>query len=318
MEWTETRIKTSSEGVELISGFLMVNNIPNVRIIDDESMDRFLLEHSENWDYRSDEGDSAPQIEGAEIVFYIQEENESVLPKLKSYLSNLPGEIPEIDFGSLELTLCPVNDDDWLHEWRKTYKPFRIGKRIIVKPCWEEYESSPEEVVFTIDPGAVFGTGLHATTQLCIMALEDLDLHGAKVLDIGCGSGILSVVSLLLGASSALACDIDPGAERCAMENAKLNNIDASRYTARTCNIFDEDIKDKYDIILANIVADVIIELSPEVRGFLTEKGLFIASGIIDERMEEVRKALNINGLNIIEEKQLDGWHCVIARAEYA
>ena len=177
MEWTEARIKTSSEGVELITGFLMANGVPNVRIIDDESMERFLLEHSENWDYRSD----GLIKKGAEVVFYFQEENESILPKIKFYLEKLPKELPEICFGSLELILCPVNDDDWLHEWKKTYKPFKIGSKVVVKPCWEDYRPASGEIVFTIDPGAVFGTGLHATTQLCIMALENLDLHNAKI-----------------------------------------------------------------------------------------------------------------------------------------
>ena len=312
MEWIEAKISTKSEAVEIVTGFLMAKNIPNIRIIDDVAVDRFLLDHPLNWDYK-DEEVIEPSNE-AELIFYLQDDEIGTarLKEIEVGLKNLH-EIANVDFGSLTIKHGPVNDDDWLHEWKKTYKPFKIGNNIIVKPVWEDYVASKGETVFTIDPGAVFGTGLHATTQLCIMAMEGIDLSNKKVLDIGCGSGILSVIAMLLGASSAMACDIDPGAARCALENATLNNIDTTNYQAVTKNIFEEDFLEpqSYDIVLANIVADVIIGLSSIVPKYMKAGGLLIASGIIDDRVADVKKALT--GYNILEERHMDGWYCLVA-----
>ena len=320
MEWIEAKIKTVSDAVEMVTGLLMVNNIPNVRIIDDKEVDRFLLDHPLNWDYKEE----LPELsDETEIIFYVQGDDVGleILSKIEISLQNLVLDIPEINFGNLTLTYGPVNDDEWLHEWKKTYKPFLIGKKTIVRPYWEEYKAKEGEVVFTIDPGAVFGTGLHATTQLCVLAMEGLpEIKDAKVLDIGCGSGILSIIAMLFGASSAVACDIDPSAARCAMENARLNNINASRFKVFTGNIFEEDFlpKESYNIVLANIVADVIMGLTPLVQGFMDENGIFIASGIIDERIADVKESITVNGLNIIKEYKMDGWYCVTAKAKHA
>ena len=314
MEWIEVKIKTTPEAVELVTGLLMVEGIPNVRIIDDAEAERFLLDHSHSWDYKDD---SFNQAEGAEVIFYLQEDavGRNLLNRLVEKLNEMVKNIPEIDFGNWNINHGPVNDDDWLHEWRKTYKPFTIGRGIVVRPYWEEYQAKDGETVFTIDPGAVFGTGLHGTTQLCIMALEDVMENtkaNATVLDVGCGSGILSVISLLLGASAATACDIDPGAARCARDNAKHNNMEETRYEVYTGELLDLEEK-QYDIVVANIVADVIISIVPDVGRFMKADGLFIASGIIDERVEEVKKVLEEYGLVVKKERSLDGWFSIVA-----
>jgi len=321
MEWIEAKIKTTSEAVELITGLLMANNIPNVRIIDDAEVDRFLLDHPLNWDYKCEL--PTTRAEDAEVIFYVQADviGYDILAQIEVNLQALTKNVPEIDFGALTIISGPVNDDDWLHEWRKTYKPFTIGKNVVVRPHWEDYTPKAGETVFVIDPGAVFGTGLHGTTQLCVMALEELNsLRGATVLDIGCGSGILSVIALLLGASSATACDIDPGAARCSIENARLNDIDQQRFEVFTGDIFEEGFlqEKKYDIVLANIVADVIIGLGPIIPKFMKKEGLLIASGIIDERAEAVREALENCGFQIKYERLKDGWHCIVAGLRYA
>ena len=321
MEWIEVKIKTSSQAVEPVTGLLMANNIPNVRIIDDVMVDRFLLDHPLNWDYKDEL--SPTFSDEAEILFYVHDDaiGRKILSQIEIKLHDLVKNIPEINFGAFAVSCGPVNDDDWLHEWKKTYKPFTIGTGVVVKPFWEPYEAKDGETVFTIDPGAVFGTGLHGTTQLCVMALEKLKpLKDATVLDIGCGSGILSVIALLLGASSAMACDIDPGAARCAIENARLNNISSSRFKALTGDIFEDDFlqETKYDIVLANIVADVIIGITPKVHKFMKKDGLFIASGIIDERIAEVKQNIEDHGLKIRETHHMDGWHCIVAVQKHA
>jgi len=291
----------------------MAKNIPNIRIIDDVTVDRFLLDHPLNWDYKEDR----PKVtdDEAEMIFYLQDDDTGHirLAEIKADLDSLK-EIPNIGFGSLNIKHGPVNDDDWLHEWKKTYKPFKIGKNIVVKPVWEEYYAKQDETVFTIDPGAVFGTGLHDTTQLCIAAMEDITLENKKVIDIGCGSGILSIIAMLLGAKSAVACDIDPGAARCATENATLNNIDLAKYQALTKNIFEDDFLEvkSYDIAFANIVADVIIGLSVIIPKYLKAGGLLIASGIIDDRIDDVKESLK--EFEILKEYHLDGWYCLVAR----
>jgi len=318
MEWIEVRVKTTPEAVELVTGLLMVQGIPNVRIIDDAEADRFLLDHAYSWDYKDE---SLNLEEGAEIIFYLQEDDVGceILARIEEKLNEMVKDIPEIDFGNFVVRHGPVNDDDWLHEWKKTYKPFTIGRGVVVRPFWEEYKAKEGETVFTIDPGAVFGTGLHVTTQLCVMSLEDVMCNDKKegaanrtVLDVGCGSGILSVIALLLGAGKATACDIDPGAARCARDNAKHNNIEETRYEVCTGELLDLEEKE-YDIVVANIVADVIISIVPDVGRYLKADGLFISSGIIDERVEEVKAALGKRGFVIKSERSLDGWFSIVA-----
>ena len=313
MEWIEVKIKTASEAIELITGLLMANNIPNIRIIDDEEMRRFLLDHPLSWDYINE---SKEPLADVWIIFHVHDDavGKAIIEHISNELKTLANELHDINFGPLKIEQGPVNDDDWLHEWKKTYKPFTIGEKMVIRPFWEEYTPIGNEVVFTIDPGAVFGTGLHATTQLCCIALEKWCENENTVLDIGCGSGILSVVSLLLGASKAVACDIDPGAARCARENARLNNIDSARYEVYTGGIFDLK-KEKYDIVLANIVADVIIELVPTIKEFMKNDGLFIASGIIDTRVDDVKDAIIAVGLQIKEEYNKDDWYCIVSMA---
>ncbi len=204
-----------------------------------------------------------------------------------------------------------VKPEDWENSWKQYYHATEIGKRLVVVPSWEDY-TKPGRCMLHLDPGMAFGTGTHETTALCLEFLDGSVSGGERVLDIGCGSGILAVAALLLGADSAQGIDIDPIAVRTATENAKRNNV-SSRFTV-DCGDLAQKANGVYDIVLANIVADAIIRLSPGVPDLLTPNGVFIASGIIDDRQREVTSALEKIGLSVYESHQKNGWVSLICK----
>lgn len=223
-----------------------------------------------------------------------------------------------------QVSYAQVEDTDWLNGWKKYYHPLPVGPITIV-PAWqvEEYEKKPDERILVIDPGLAFGTGSHETTASCIEALAECIVKGDRVLDVGCGSGILSIAALLCGAESALGIDIDPAAARVSKENAALNSF-PGRFDALAGNILEEDsdpvLKDVlnnqvYDLVVANIVADVIIPLSAQIRRHLKKGGYFITSGILSPRGEEVRSALESNGFTVCETKRKKEWICYVCKA---
>ena len=212
-----------------------------------------------------------------------------------------------------------VEDSDWENNWREYYKPIPVGEKLVVVPEWEEI---PQEgrTPLRLDPGLIFGTGSHATTRMCLAELENYVNHNTRVLDLGCGSGILGIGALVLGAKSCLGCDIDPKAPDVVRSNAALNGIGADRLTACAGDILaDASLRrgfgGGYQLVLANIVSDVIIPLSRYVRGFLSEDGVFITSGIIEGRQDEVRAALESAGLKIVNHRCEEEWHCFECRA---
>ena len=201
-----------------------------------------------------------------------------------------------------------VEQEDWQNGWRKYYHPMEIGRHLAVVPSWQEYET--DRVKLILDPGLAFGTGGHETTSLCLEALDQLVRGGERVLDIGTGSGILAIAALKLGAVQAEGVDIDPVAVRTAGENAALNGV-ADRLTVLVGDLSDK-ASGQYQIITANIVANAIMALAPAVPGLMAEGGVFIASGIIDTRKEEVIAALQAAGLKVQEVKEKRGWECIV------
>lgn len=199
-----------------------------------------------------------------------------------------------------------VEDSDWNENWKKYFKAFEVGERLAVVPSWEKYQNTADRTVLQIDPGAAFGTGTHATTSLCLGLLDRVASSGKKVLDIGCGSGILAIAGVLLGADSAVGVDIDAQSVKTARENAEINAV--SDKTEFLVGDLAEKVSGRYEIVCANIVADIIIRLFDNVADFMTDDGILIVSGIIDLRADEVKRSAAEHGFTIAEELVRDNW----------
>ena len=223
------------------------------------------------------------------------------------------------DVGSLNMIVQSVDDSVWLNAWKEAYKPFPVGSRLLVRPSWEDDFDANGRNVLSLDPGMAFGTGSHPTTRMCLEFIDELVNKGDSVLDLGCGSGILSIAALILGAKDAVAVDIDPIAESIAYENAALNGIGKDKYTVLTGDVLtDSSLRQKleakrYPIVTANIVASVIIALAPYAAKLMLPGGKFITSGIIDTREEEVKAAIAASGLNILEVRRGGDWRAILA-----
>ena len=324
MEWTEVKIYTTREGIEPVSAVLLETGINGIQVEDDDELREYLEESSMYWDY-VDEELLNKEKEETKIKIYVSSNpyGNEILLNVKENINRLKSMEKEIniDLGRLAIeTVENLDDEEWLNKWKEFYKPFKIGGKILVKPVWEEIKETDGRIVFNINPGHVFGTGLHQTTQLCIENIEKYITKESVVLDLGCGSGILSIISLLLGAKSAFAVDIDANAIKVAYENAEINGIGKDKYYVTSGNVVtDEELKkeigeEKYDIVLANIIADVICLISPVVPSQLKENGVFIASGIIKDRIDDVYNALKENGLEILDTIIKDEWVCIVSK----
>jgi len=312
MDWIQVTIYTSSQGIEPVSGRLLQLGITGIEIEDESDFKEFLENNRQSWDYVDDE--LLKQKEGETCVkTYISADEPEMLSAIKASMTELKEYDTDNLFGRLEISLGNLKEEDWANNWKKYFHTMEIGENLIVKPYWEEIEKTDKKV-FEINPGLTFGTGSHHTTRLCLEDIESTVKKGDNVLDLGCGSGILSIVSLMFGAKKAVAVDIDSNSLETAYDNLARNNIEKEKYEVIIGNIItDEDLQEKilqeeYDIVLANIVADVIIAILPFVKKALKKEGTFITSGIIEDRIEDVRSALVSNDFIIVSEKRSADW----------
>ena len=321
MDWIKVTIYTSSEGIEPLSGVLYQLGINGIEIEDEADFKDFLENNKQSWDYVDDELIREKEKETC-INVYVSDNlpGHEMLSAVKTAVAELKLRDKDHVFGRLEIDLGNLCEEDWANNWKKYFHPTKVGKKIMIKPEWEELSEPTDRIVFNINPGMSFGTGSHETTQLCLEALENVICQGDDVLDLGCGSGILSIISIMLGASTAFAVDIDPNAVDIAIENAKRNNIDMSCFTAKTGNILaDDDLcleiaKKKYPVVVANIVADVIIGLLPFVVSVLENGGTFITSGIISDRIEDVENALKEAGFTDYVIARRGDWASIVCK----
>lgn len=313
--WIQAVIYTTAAGIEPVSGRLYQLGITGLEIEDETDFKTFLEENKNAWDYVDDELMEAKSGE-TNIKIYVTDNaaGHETLGEVERSLKELAALDTEKAFGSLRMELSGIDEEDWANNWKQYFKPLAIGEKILVLPEWETLKAPTDRTVFVINPGMSFGTGSHHTTKLCLEHLERYIKPGMEVLDLGCGSGILSAVALLLGAKSATAVDIDPNAAQIARENARRNGIEDERYRVFAGNVLADDglvqaISDRqYDLVLANIVADVIIALAPKIPPLLAPGGTYITSGIITERGDEVKAACGEAGLSLLTESQSGDW----------
>lgn len=310
MKWTEIKVKTTTEAVEAVANIFYEIGAQGVVI---EDPNDFLYQQKDeiSWDYIEEEV-YMNGYEGAIVKAYLSEED-NLLAKIESIresVNNLPSFGLNIGDGLIELE--EINQQDWENAWKQYYKPIKVSDKIVIKPTWEAYEAKEDELIIELDPGMAFGTGTHETTNMCIQALERYLKKDDLVLDIGCGSGILSIAAAKLGAKSVVGVDLDPMAVRVAKENTQQNNM-AGLVEIRQGNLTDV-VKEKSNIVVANIIADIIIKLADDVADFMKEDGLFISSGIIMPRLEDVKTAIESKGFTILEVNTQGEWSCIIAK----
>ncbi len=312
MQYLELTLSTSNEGIETVAAALTVAGFEDLVLEDQAEFDAFLEGNRAYWDYIDEKLQS--YLEGlSQIKLYLDQEDTAALERLKALIVRLKQQYGE-KLGSLELTVKPLAQTDWEESWKENYPPQPVGQSLIVLPCWEEPAKAGDRLPVILDPGLTFGTGAHPSTQMVMEFMEEENLKGAGCLDLGSGSGILSITALRLGARSAIGVDIDPKAEDIARENAAYNGYAAPEFTALTGSVTaDRKLMERlkaarYDLVLVNIVADVIIALAPTLPELMDKKTVLLLSGILESREEDVRRALTRAGLTVEARKHREDW----------
>lgn len=311
MAWLEFTIETTPQSIDSAVTALSARGFSDLVIEDQSEFETFLEENRAYWDY-IDEG-LQKKLQGlSRIKLYLEDTDDHGRKRLDAAVKEL----------GLTMTAAPLPETNWEESWKDNYPPQKIGERIVVLPYWLAEEST-DRLKVILDPGLTFGTGAHPSTQMVMEVMENAVKPGFHCLDLGSGSGILSIAALRLGAEAAVGIDIDPKAEDIARENAAYNGFAAPAFTALTGNVTEDTaLMDTlaagwYDLVLVNIVADVIIGLAPVLPHFLNESSTLICSGILDTRLSDVLDALTAAGLTVTATKAKDDWRCVTAIRKY-
>lgn len=319
MKWTQYTLYTTTQATDLISYELGELGVEGIEIEDNVP----LTENEKRQMFVDILPDPVSNDNTAVIKFYrdFEEDSAAFTAKVRNVINELRN---FTDIGSGKIEVSETADRDWINNWKEFFHTFRISDKMIIKPKWESIDNfsdyKKDDIVISIDPGTAFGTGSHDTTKLCILAIEKYIRKDMEILDVGCGSGILSIAGIKYGAKHALGIDIDKYALPCTFDNRNINNISEKQFEAICGNLLtDENLQNSigdnyYDIAVANILADVIIPLSAEIPRHIKPGGLFISSGIINTAAENVRQAIISAGFEIIETTTLGEWYCFTAQ----
>ena len=312
MAWLEFTIDTPPGCVDAVAAALTAGGFSELVLEDQQEFEDFLDQNRAYWDY-IDESLQEKLQDMSSIKLYLEDTDEAGIAKLDALLAKLQKDRP------LTVKRTTMADTDWEESWKENYPPQPLGEKLMVLPYWLDQSQAQGRIPVILDPGLTFGTGAHPSTQMVMEAMEQLLPQGGSCLDLGSGSGILSIAALRLGAARAVGVDIDPKAEDIARQNAAYNGFGDPRFTALTGNVTEDKKlmeqlkKEQYDLVLVNIVADVIIALAPTLPAFLSEKSVLILSGILDSRLEDVLAALKKAGLAVSAIREKEEWRCVCA-----
>lgn len=325
MNWIEAKIKTTHDGIEPITALLLELGITGSTVQDSQDFKQFIDTQQPYWDYVDESLSFLKDVETT-VTVYLPQNNQGTeqLELLKRHLIKTKQQDEKDFFGPLEIDTNEVCDEDWENNWKQYFKPLYVGKQFLIKPSWEDLqEDCKNRTVLEIDPSASFGTGTHATTKLCIELLEEVIHGGETVLDMGCGSGILGIASVLLGANTVTAVDIDENAVRIAQENYRHNQIEHKLLktfcgdAAKDPVLQEQLLCRKYDVILANIVTDVILSMLDLFMECMEDNGFLILSGIIAQRENELLEGLKMKKFNIIQRKEEDDWVSLLVKKHF-
>ena len=314
MQWLEISIQTEPEKIEDVAAALTAGGFEDLVLEDQSQFESFLDENRAYWDYIDEQ--LQEKLQGlCQIKLYLEQNDTAAMARLEQLLAKLRGQ----DFGSLAMQADLMAETNWEESWKDNYPPQPVGNRLVVLPYWLADSDTGDRLPVILDPGLTFGTGAHPSTQMVMEFMEQLDLTGKDCLDLGSGSGILSIATLRLGARSAIGVDIDPKAEDIARENAAYNGYEAPAFTALTGNVTaDKKLMERlsrghYDLVLVNIVADVIIGLAPVLPRFLHGDSVLLCSGILDTRLNEVCMALEQAGVTVEQIHSKEDWRSLRA-----
>ena len=309
MQWLEIRLDTHPDTIDSVAAALTAGGFPDLVIEDQQEFEDFLDQNRAYWDYIDEE--LQEKLQGlSHIKLYLEDTDTQGLEKLRKFT----------EARQLNMTVAKLPEVDWEESWKDNYPPQEVGERLVVLPCWRAEEDTAGRIPVILDPGLTFGTGAHPSTQMVVQTMEEVVKPGFRCLDLGSGSGILSLVALRLGAKTAVGIDIDPKAEDISRQNAPYNGFSAPEFVALTGNVTADKrlmqrlAGEEYDVVLVNIVADVIIGLAPILPNFLTEKSTLICSGILDTRLPDVLAALAEAGLTVEQTLSQEDWRCVSAK----